>query len=327
MATSGTVANTAINTAKLIEHAVRRCGLAPTSITFETIETASEALFLLLLGLANRGLNLWCVETQYIGLKEGQATYELPVGTIDLLNILFSRPQGLSGTSTQVGSNYTTQLDRSSDCIRIGVKFDTIATTETLTISYSDDDISYTVAKTVSKSDWVSGNWYWFALDPIITAKYFRINTVGAISVAEMYLAGSMFEFEIWKWNRDDFMNIPNKQIKGGTSTNYYYEKRLRPRVTIWPVPNDEHNHLSVTVHRQIQDIGSMTQEIELPTRWLEAIIWQLAERLCFEIPGVQPERAQLVQMQAAKNLAEAEMEETDGANIRMAIQIGGYTK
>jgi hypothetical protein len=327
MATSGTVAGTSITTAKLIEHAVRRCGLPPTSITSETIETASQALYLLILGLANRGLNLWCVETQYIGLKEGKATYSMPPGTIDLLSLVFSRPFQLTGTNTQAGSNYTVALSQSSDCLRIGVKFNSIAASETVTLSSSDDDTTYVVQSAITKTDWVSNEWYWFSLDPIVQAQYFRISTVAAINVNEAYLVGSLFDMEIWKWNRDDYMNIPNKQIKSSISTNYYYERKLNPRVTLWPVPNDEHNHLTVVVHRQVQDIGSMTQEIEIPNRWYESIVWQLAERLCFELPEVQPERVQLVMAQSAKALAEVEMEETDGANIRMNVRIGGYTK
>src|SRR5574338_256979 len=254
MATSGTVATTTITTAKLIEHAVRRCGLPPTSITYETIEVASQALYLLLLGLANRGLNLWCIDKYLLGLKEGKATYQLPVGTIDLLSLVFSRPLRTVGTTNQAGVNYTTTLDQASDCLRVGVKFNSIAATETVIISYSDDDITYTVAKTISKTDWISNEWYWFELDPIVTAKYYRISTIANINVNTMYLVASLFDMEIWKWNRDDFMNIPNKQIKSAISTNFYYEKKLRPQVTLWPVPNNEFNHLTVIVHRQVQD-------------------------------------------------------------------------
>jgi len=327
MATSGTVARTTISTANLIEHAIRRCGLSPASITAETLSTAREALYLLLLGLANRGLNLWCVETNYIGLKENQALVQMPVGTIDILNVLFSRPSPVTGANVQAGSNYTTTLDASTPVIRIGVKFNTIAASETVTISSSDDDITYATLVSEVRTDWISGAWYWFAIDPVARAQYFRVSTIAAIDVAEFYLASTLFDIPIYPLNRDDYMALPNKQIASAFSYNYYYERKLNPQISLWPIPSDEHNHLTIVRHRQVMDVGAVTGEIEIPNRWFEAIIWQLAERLCFEVPGVDPQRVQMVMAASMKNLAEAEMEEVDGTTIRMNVRIGGYTK
>lgn len=327
MATSGTVATTVINTAKVIEHAVRRCGLPPSSITLETIETANQNLYLLLLALANRGLNLWCVETNYIGLKEGQMTYQMPVGTIDILTLLLSQPTQLSGTNSQVGVNYTTDLSSAQSAIRVGFKLNSIAASETVTVSYSDDDITYTLAETDVRTDWAADTWYWLSLDPIVTARYFRISTVAGIDVSEFYIASSLFDLEIIRFNRDDYANLANKQIQAAVSTNYYYERKLTPQVSLWPVPNDDHKHLTLIRHRQVQDIGTLSQQIELPQRWVEAIIWQLAERLAFELPNIDPGRIGLISAQAAKNLLDVETEETDGANMRFNVGIGAYTK
>jgi hypothetical protein len=327
MATSGTVATTTINTAKLIEHAIRRCGLSPTSQTSETMQTARECLYLLMLSLANNGLNLWCVETNYIGLKEGQATYVLPAGTIDLLKLVFSRPSRIEGSDVQAGLNYTTMLDESTSVIRVGVKFNSIAASETVSISHSTDGVVYTVANTIVRTDWAANTWYWFALDPVVDAQYFRVSTLAAIDVADFYLVTSVYDMEIVQYNRDDYFGLPNKQTLGNLSTNYYYERKVNPQVSLWPVPNDDTNHLTIVRHRQIQDIGTLIQEIEIPNRWYEAVIWQLAERLCFELPNVQPTRVPLVQAAAAKNLIEVGNEETDGSSIRFDVQMSGYTR
>lgn len=327
MATSGTVALTTISTAKLIEHAIRRCGLSPTTQTAETMQTARECLYLLMLSLATRGLNLWCVETDLIGLRTNQATYVLPDGTIDLLKLVFSRPTRVEGTDVQAGLNYTTSLDSASNVLRVGVKFDTIAASETVTISSSDDDVTYTVREQFVKTDWVADQWYWFELDPVVNAQYFRVSTLAAIDVSDFYLATSLYDMEIVQYNRDDYFGLPNKQTLGSPSTNYYYERKLNPQVTLWPVPNDDTCHLTIVRHRQIQDVGTLVQEIEIPNRWYEAVIWQLAERLAFELPNVQPTRVPLVQAEAAKNLIDVENQETDGASIRFNVQLSGYTR
>lgn len=94
MATSGTIGNTVINTAKLIEKALRRCGLSPASATAETVETAKEDLYMLLMSMSNRGLNLWCIDSQTVPLVVGQAVYALPPGTTDVLNLNLATPAG-----------------------------------------------------------------------------------------------------------------------------------------------------------------------------------------------------------------------------------------
>jgi hypothetical protein len=251
----------------------------------------------------------------------------MPVGTIDILNLLFSRPSQLVGTDTQAGVNFTTALSESSDVIRIGLKFNSIAASETVTISVSEDNISYTPVYVDTRTNWAADEWYWLPMDPIITGKYIRVSTLAAIDVANFYLVNSIFDLDIVRYNRDSYNSLPNKQILGSVSTNYYYDRKTTPQVLLWPVPDSEFNHLTVVCHRQVQDIGTMTQEIELPERWRDAIIWQLAQVLCFELPGIEPTRAQMVMQMAAKNLAEVEMEEGDGSPIRYNVRMDGYTR
>lgn len=82
MATSGTASfNLDIN--ELVEEAFERCGSELRS--GYDLRTARRSLNLLCIEWANRGVNLWTVEKGEIPLLKGQATYDLPVDTIDLL--------------------------------------------------------------------------------------------------------------------------------------------------------------------------------------------------------------------------------------------------
>ena len=62
MAVSGTVSTTVFNTRKVIDHAYRRCRIPPEGISSEQISFALDSLYLILSMLANRGLQLWCIE-------------------------------------------------------------------------------------------------------------------------------------------------------------------------------------------------------------------------------------------------------------------------
>ena len=80
----------------LIEEAAERVGYEIRS--GYDFRTARRSLNLLLITLANQGINLWTIEQIEIPLIQNQATYDLPVDTIDLLD---------SVTRTGTGQNQT----------------------------------------------------------------------------------------------------------------------------------------------------------------------------------------------------------------------------
>lgn len=83
MTTSGTSTfNLDLN--ELVEEAFERCGKELR--TGYDLRTARRSLNLLTVEWANRGINLWTIEQGSIPMVTGQATYNLPSDTIDLLD-------------------------------------------------------------------------------------------------------------------------------------------------------------------------------------------------------------------------------------------------
>lgn len=326
MATSGTVAQTVIDTAKLVEHSIRRVGLAASIQTPETIQIANESLYILLLSLANRGINLWCIEKKILGVETGKATYVTPAGTLDVENVVYSMPSRATGTDSTSATSAATELSSATTIVRIGVKMSSVAAADVLTFESSADGSLWTTFKTDSRTDWASDEWYWFDLDPTIDAKHFRVSFINATTFSEFYLASYVNDLPLTQWNRDTFTVINNKSQQGRPATCYYFEKLLTPQFTVWPVPNNDYDQITIWRHRQIQDIGSLTQQVEIPQRWMEDIIWQLALRIGFELPGVDPNRLKMLSEMAEKHLIEAEMDETDGSDTQFNPGIGAYT-
>lgn len=327
MATSGTVATTTIDTAALIEHSTRRCGLPTSGQTPEFIQAAKESLYILLLSLANRGINLWCVEKQLIGCNTGQAVYPSNAGTIDILNVLYSQPTRATGTDTNTTTSYTTQLTSTTQIVRIGVKFSAVVAADTLVLSHSSDNTTWTTIVSKAKTDWTTGTFYWFDMPIVPTDTYFKISTTGLCTVSDFYLAPTVSDIPVTQWNRDTWAAIPDKSKLGHPSTSYYLEKLLIPQITLWPTPDTNYNHLSLFCHRQVQDMGTLIETIEIPNRWIEGITWQLALRIGFETPGVDPERLSQVIKMAQQYLLEAEGDETDGAPVFLQPNISVYTR
>lgn len=325
--TSGTVGNTVIDTAGVLEHAFRRVKVHPSQQTPETVQIAKENLYLLLLNMANRGLNLWCVQSDFIGLNAGKHLYDMTPGTIDVLNVIYAKPVRATGTDTTTATSITTELISTTTVCRFGLKFSTIAAAEMVTIEKSTDGVVWESVTVLNRSDFAVDTWYWVNPTLIPSATYFRARAVGVITVSEFYLASAVSDLPVIQWNRDTWSTINNKFQSGSPATNYYLERLLEPRLTLWPVPNNSYDHLQVFVQRQIQDIGVLSQSIEIPQRWVESVIWQLAARLAFELPQVDPSIIQTVLMMSDKMLLEVEREETDGAPIMLQPRISVYTR
>lgn len=102
MTTTGTASfNLDLN--DLVEEAFERCGSELR--TGYDFRTARRSLNLLTIEWANRGINLWTIEQGQIVMVTGQAVYDLPVDTIDLLDQVIRTGSGSTYNQTDININ------------------------------------------------------------------------------------------------------------------------------------------------------------------------------------------------------------------------------
>ena len=77
---------------------------------------------------------------------------------------------------------------------------------------------------------------------------------------------------------------------------------------------------------RQIEDVGALTDELEIPQRWYEAVQMMLAHKMSLELPQVAMDRIGYLEKMAEKHLYIAEQEERDRSPIYWAPNISVYT-
>ena len=77
---------------------------------------------------------------------------------------------------------------------------------------------------------------------------------------------------------------------------------------------------------RQIDDVGALTDELEIPQRWYEAVQMVLAHKMSLELPQVAMDRINYLEKMAEKHLYNAEQEERDRSPIYWAPNISVYT-
>jgi hypothetical protein len=102
MTTSGT-ATFNLNLNELVEEAYERAGLELRS--GYDFRTARRSLNLLTIEWANKGINLWTIEEGQIPMVTGQATYDLPIDTIDLLDQVIRTNAGSVSNQTDININ------------------------------------------------------------------------------------------------------------------------------------------------------------------------------------------------------------------------------
>lgn len=350
MATSGTVATTVFNTRKVIDHAARRCRLLPQQIAGENLIVALDLLFLELSALGNRGIPLWTIDKFILPIYERTASVPTPDGTIDVFDVNLRENQRLDGTNSSsegiAGNAFDADLDTactqtsvagfiqtqftSATTVPIFGILPNVSGTWNISLQFSDDGVTFTTIFTQAALTVVAGEWFWQDAEGVGDHLFYRLqaNSTTVLDVTELVFQNTPQEIPFYQLNRTDYNNLPNK-TRTGRPTQFWFDKnRQNPILTIWPNPDAQFTFAQITgyLHRQIQDVGTMQQEIEVPQRWYLAIVLQLAKHLSKEIKEVDPSVIPQIEADAAWELKRAWDGEGDGSDAYFRPNIRPYT-
>ena len=335
MAYSGNVGVKTFNALKVVDHAFRRCRLPAQAITSEMQDYALDSLTFMLDELANIRTPAWCIEQQILPLYENNQIVTLPKGTIDVLNLNLNVLQELSGTVTATNTSYLVNFTTPTIVNFIGIKWSAAAIP--VTFQTSSDNVAWVTVGTSTSQDLstnataVAGNITWTQINGALARQYFRIiSTDGAstISYTTITLGNMPQAIPLGVLNRDNYVNQSNLVFAGRPSSFYYQRDIPQPVVNLWPAPNaaSEKYQLVLWRHRQIMDTDNLQQQIEIPNRWLEAIINGLAARVCAETVSADASLIPTLEAKAAMSVQRAWDGDNDGSPIQINPGIGVYT-
>ncbi len=83
---------------EVILYAFNLCQIRSTSLAAEHLNSARQAMNMMLSRWSNMGVNLWRVDTETITLVAGQSTYPVPADTVMILDMYARTPSGTSNT-------------------------------------------------------------------------------------------------------------------------------------------------------------------------------------------------------------------------------------
>ena len=356
MAYSDTYGQT-YNIQTLIDHGARRCGKLAEELTSEQVTSARQSLGFLLSNLVNRGIQYWCISKEVVGLTADKYQYTLPVGAVDTLNVLYRTMNRPTGVYTSSAGGIVSNLDDNdidTYCQQTSANGNFIANysatgsiyagsigflpyiagggsaTWTITLQYSTDGITYVNLENLGTINVTDNVWVWTDIDPGQTVPYYRIVASNGTTLAlrEWYIGNNSTEVMMSRLNRDDYTNLPNKNFTANQPFQFWFDRTVPvPTIYLWPTPSNPFVQMTVWYSSQIMDVGSLTNELQIPQRWYEAVIFMLAHRMSLELPQVPMDRVGYLEKMADKYLYEAEQEERDKSPIYFAPNISVYTR
>lgn len=360
MAVSGTISQTQFPTRKVIDHAFRRCRVATQLITSEHLEIAQDVLYLYMSELVNQGIPLWCIDKQLLPMYEGSTEVVCPNGTVDVLNLQIRQLQRLSGTTTATegtadnatdgdvetactqttpGGNVTIEFDSATSISNLGILPNATGTWD-IAVQVSQDGVTYTSVYTNTTFSAVSGEWTWIDLyDADTTQEGVDLNNVlfvrllatapTILDVDEFVVANSPSEIPMARINRDDYQSLPDKTFQGRPVQFWLDIQRDNPVIRIWPAVQLQYTfyQLVLTRKRYLMDVGTLTETLDLPQRWFEAVVSELAARLAMEIQEVDMELIPTLRGAADRATLKAWTGEEDSSPVFFRVNLSPYTR
>lgn len=350
MATSGTVGNTVFNTAKLIEHAYGRCRLARQEIGGEKLQIARELLFLRLSQMSNKGIPLWAIEKTILPLYVGQQSVNTPVGTVNVLDVNLRRQSRLTGTASSSAGTAANAFDDDFDtiCTTLAAGWIQLALddgtrvqlfgilpgasgTWDYTIQGSDDGVTFVTLYTATGETVVDNAWIWFDVEGVEDWTYYRLQATGTtvLAVRELVFANAPNEIPMAPMNRNNYSSLPDKTFLSQPTQYWLDKQRAFPVLMVWPAPNEQTRYWNLVgyLQRQIQDVGSLTQEVEVRQSDYLAIMARLAADIALQDKEVQPDWAQILAVEADREWKDLWDGESDDAPTSLVPNIGPYTR
>jgi len=269
------------------------------------LRTARRSMNLMTIEWANRGLNMWTIETGTITLTQGLNTYALPTDTIDLLDHVIRTQPNVASTQADLSitrisvSTYATIPNKLIQGRPIQVWIQRLSgqtnpTSTTLSTSISSTDTTVTLGTVVG----LAGAGYIRLDSEDIYYTYISGNTLGGV-----------------------FRGQNNTTAASHSAGTAVYVPQL-PAFTVWPTPDGSQTYQFVYYRlRRVQDAGDGSNTADMNFRFLPAVTAGLAYYIAMKVPEFQG-RLDMLKAVYEEQYKLAAGEDREKATLRLAPRI-----
>lgn len=293
---------------ELVEEAYERAGSEMR--TGYDLRTARRSLNIMFADWANRGINMWTIESGAIPLVQGQNTYALPDDTVDLLEHVIRTGGNVSATQADLTitrisvSTYATIPNKIQQARPIQVWVQRFNGQTSPTGLQLSGGISATVTQiTLNSVIGLPSTGFVKIDDEIINYGYISGNTL---------------------YNCFRGQQNTNAALHNSGATVYWAQV---PAITVWPTPDGAQSYQFVYWRlRRTQDAGGGVNVMDVPFRFIPCMAAGLAYYLGMKVPGA-AERLDVLKQQYDEAWQLAADEDREKASVRFVPRqqfIGG---
>lgn len=180
-----------------------------------------------------------------------------------------------------------------------------------------------TTLLTIPLQNYPAGVVQWFDLPNPVPITYIQIRETAdaTLNIAQLYFVNNTNDLmisEISKWQYDA---MPNKNVQGRPSS-YYMDRGFQdPTISLWPVSDNYYTLLRYSYEQMMQDVSSLTETIEIPSKFYPAMIWGLSWRLAMKY---RPDTAQALKGEYMEAFQVATTNDSDGVPFSISVR-GDY--
>jgi len=261
---------------------------------------------------ANRGINMWTIDTGTITLTQGLATYALPTDTIDLLDHVIRTQANNASTQADLSitrisvSTYATIPNKLVQGRPIQVWIQRLSGETNPTVAVLDGAITSTSTTIVLSS-----------VEGLAGSGFIRLGTE---DIYYTYISGLTLG--------GVFRGQNNTTAAAQADGTAVFVPQL-PAVTVWPTPDGSQQYQFVYYRmRRIQDAGAGVQTSDMNFRFLPCVVAGLAYYIAMKVPELQG-RLDMLKRVYDEQYALAAQEDREKATLRLVPRIafiGGGT-
>lgn len=356
MATSGVEGTFQLSVLDLITMSVNLLSVPASQLSADQLRFAQNSLELILKSLPNDGYDRYLTTSTLVGLVPNVVQYNLPTGAQEVIKVAWRQGQINPTTTVYSSSNGGTPANcftgnLTPGCIQNAsngnisanwgsgvqnainyVGFNALGThTYSLVWEYSNDGVIWFTNYTAPSATYTDNTWVYYQLTTPVAAQYYRVReTAGAtLSIRQLYFGYDQQDVVIGRINRDDYFSQSQKNdaSSGNEIVNFYVQEDITTLTLFtWPaILNSNINTMLVYYYRQPQDVGSLTNTLEIPFRWYDGIVWNLASRMALYLPKVSPELLQFVTQRADLMMNKVTQSDFDRSPVRLILATNSY--
>lgn len=108
----------------------------------------------------------------------------------------------------------------------------------------------------------------------------YTLDPVRPLRILGARLSSHGIETPMEALTREDYDRLPDKASAGRPTSYYYDRQREEARLYVWPVPSAAGETIRITYARQIDPAEKLTDDVDVPDEWGDAVVYGLAVAL-----------------------------------------------